>query len=1108
MATGGGVAGVARILLIADPSALQASISKGVTGAIAGSRGSLSAAGQVLTTSLGAGFAIAGAAAVKASLDFERAFTKIDASSNASAADIARWREEVMSLSTATGVAPQELADGLFFLASAGLKTSAVMETLEVSARAAASGFGEMGEISRLLIAVQNAYAASGQTAAAAGDTLAAAIRESTAEADDFSTAIGRVLPIAAAAGVEFNEVAASLSSLSNIGLPVNEGVTALRGLLKSIVAPTKQAKDAMSDLGISTDQLRAILSEQGLLAALQTLNERSNGNLDILRNLIPNVRALTGELGLTGENADHVNEIFQRLLNSTGSLDDAFSTTAEGPAFQFQVALARLQQALIDFGEDLLPTVISALKILIPALQLAANFAGTALQAFLLYKGLIFLPKLLLGIGLGLERIVALEGAANVFKGLGIGLASISRFAGPAAIALTAAWLAMDKFTENARKTSDSINQVRSSFVRGKIDADAFRDSVGRTLNQDVGRGASFFARAGIEEEIDAMNQLRYAQQRAGIGAAQLAREQRKAARSHIENGKVIKNFANITTQELDKWREDALKNLIQVAGGLEDTGRTFTLTAKEANRGIGRMARDQRTLADDLKKLDKIKVGDQLKKFLIEEGPQAIHAFVTGTKQERAAFRREFSKYQDAAKDTIRNLKRITKQGGNEVATSLADGIETGLRENRDRIVAVAREIARAAIDAVKEELDAESPSRVMIEVGKDFVDGFIIGVSDRIDSAAARSQQMSERFVNRFVRGLQRSIGKIRTQLQELLPEIRKTFGIGAADQVDAFIKSFGKLDKEFTKLFRKITRLRDALRSGFEQFDLVSGAIEAIDNFDQAQQDFLDQQKDLQEQLAEAIAEGDAEAIADLQEQLNALEPPAALDLQAMAQNMVAQAQELGRTLKRLQAAGLRPDLLRKIAEMGPAGIAFGQELLADPALLAAFNEAQATINQVLQDTSNALVDAQFGEKMEKLGDRFDTLRARLEKFLEGLDLPKVTEETRQFLNALQKLIDYINDLVKQNQNNAQANANATARIASESAKGDQGQNKGKNFAETEYTPPIIHQSWMDELQRASQRDSGDIVIEIDGREVFRAVREEALRVGRRNGTSGI
>lgn len=320
---------------------------------------SLTSVGKSMTKYVSLPLLAVGAASAKLAVDFEESFTRIRANSNLTGKEIDHLRKVVLQLSGKTAQSPKELADGLYFLASAGLSAAQVEDTLTQAAKASAAGFGDVADVAKLTANALNAYAKDGLTARKVTDSLAAAIREGTAEPDAFANALGRILPFAQKAGVGFDEVTASLASLSNIGIDVNEGVTSMRGLLSALISPTEQARDAMKEYGLSADGLRQSLADDGLLATMRLLEDRTNGNIDAQRKIIPNIRALAGLFGITGQKADKVNDSFHRVMDSTGDLDKAFDKTRKGPAFKFQQMLADFQRLGIKLGEALLPTLL-----------------------------------------------------------------------------------------------------------------------------------------------------------------------------------------------------------------------------------------------------------------------------------------------------------------------------------------------------------------------------------------------------------------------------------------------------------------------------------------------------------------------------------------------------------------------------------------------------------------------------------------------------------------------------------------------------------------------------------------------------------------------------
>ena len=321
------------------------------------------------------------AVSVKSALDFNQEFTRIAAITNVVDEDIAGLRDTVLELSHETAVAPTELAHALYFLASAGLDSSQVLEALDATAHGAAIGLGEAGDLARITANAMNAFQDQGLTATQVMDTLTAALREGTAEPDEFANALGRVLPIADNAGISFQAVAASLATMSNAGLDVNEGVTALRAILQSLVAPTKQTETAFEQMGLTVTDVVASMKGQGLIATLRMISARakeasgSTGEYNqMMRAAIPNIRGLAGALNLTGQRADKVDQIFTNVLNSTGDMGEAFQTTAESDAFKVKQAMNDIQIAGMQLASATLPLVSSALGFVADNAQLIVN--------------------------------------------------------------------------------------------------------------------------------------------------------------------------------------------------------------------------------------------------------------------------------------------------------------------------------------------------------------------------------------------------------------------------------------------------------------------------------------------------------------------------------------------------------------------------------------------------------------------------------------------------------------------------------------------------------------------------------------------------------------
>jgi TP901 family phage tail tape measure protein len=331
------------------------------TDALRGLGQDLGRVGRNLTTAITLPIIGAGAAITKVAVDFDTALRRIVGLTDVTAEEIEGIREAILSLSGVVGKTPQELAEAFYFLASAGLTTQQALESLGPAAKASAAGMGATADIARILGGAINAYGAENITAAQAADILTAAVGKGSAEAADFAQVLGPVIPIAANLGVSFDQVAAAVAGMTTVSIDADTAAVGLKNILTSILNPTTEAKTQLLALGTSAGALREQLREKGLLVTLRDLEERFRGNEEAIGKVFGDVRGLVGVTALLGLTEEKLNDIFGATVNSLGALDVAYRDT-EGPARDFERAIADVQATLIEIGTIVIPLVLQLL--------------------------------------------------------------------------------------------------------------------------------------------------------------------------------------------------------------------------------------------------------------------------------------------------------------------------------------------------------------------------------------------------------------------------------------------------------------------------------------------------------------------------------------------------------------------------------------------------------------------------------------------------------------------------------------------------------------------------------------------------------------------------
>lgn len=313
---------------------------------------------------------LAGGAAVKMAADFDRSMTQIKSLVGVASDEVDRMGEKVKSMSSNIGVSSTESAEALFFITSAGLRGSEAMDVLNASMKAAAIGLGDTKTVADLATSAMNAYGSDVLSATDATDVMVSAVREGKLEASELAGSMGRVLPVASAMGVRFDEVGAAFAALSRTGTNAAEAATQIRGILTSLLKPTKEASDTLAEMGLNTQNLRQQIKEEGLLAALETLKRNFDGNDEAAQKVFGNVRALSGIMDLLGANVQTTRDIFDSMTKSAGATNTAFEVLQDSAEYKLRKSMIEVKNSFTETGAVILEGLLPHIKSLADSIK------------------------------------------------------------------------------------------------------------------------------------------------------------------------------------------------------------------------------------------------------------------------------------------------------------------------------------------------------------------------------------------------------------------------------------------------------------------------------------------------------------------------------------------------------------------------------------------------------------------------------------------------------------------------------------------------------------------------------------------------------------------
>lgn len=452
--------------------------------------------GNKLSVGLTLPLVAAGAAAIKTSMDFETTFSRMQGLAGVSADEVAGLRDEVLSLSGETTRSPQELAESLYFIRSAGISGQTALDTLEQSAKAAAAGLGSTVDVADAVTSAINAYGAENLSAAEATDVLTATVREGKAEASSFTPVFGRLLPVAKELGVSFDQVGAGLAYLTRTTGDASMAGTQLAGIMRKLLVPSQAAREQLDEMGLSADSLRQMVREQGLLATLEELESRAGGGVaDAFQKLFEDADAVTGALQIVGDESGAVQATFANLEGSTGATDSAFAKFAETAGFKNAQAFAKLQETLIELGDTLVPIATDIASAIGRVVGVFSDLDPAAQKIVIAFGAIAAASGPMLSIGGNMMTMwgkVTQQLAATSTSGdatvrslgrIGTALQSTVAVAGAAA----SAWAAYQVMVANARaegaRFADGMSELIMSFDPGEASPEEFGQRIEHLL-------------------------------------------------------------------------------------------------------------------------------------------------------------------------------------------------------------------------------------------------------------------------------------------------------------------------------------------------------------------------------------------------------------------------------------------------------------------------------------------------------------------------------------------------------------------------------------------------------------------------------------------------
>lgn len=306
--------------------------------------------GAIAAIGLGGSFGIA-----KEWTKFETAITNAGVMAGATAQELEKMGQAARKSALDTAITAVEAAEGMYYVASAGIDVTKDMNLYNASMNLAVGTTSNMSDAVQLVNSVLSQFNLSLTDSGKVADTLAYAISGSQANMGKLSASMRQAGAIAGAVGQDFNDVAASLMQMYNNGLQGEQAGTALRSVFSRLLNVTGEAKRAFDELGISLEAVDP--SQVGIIQIVQEF-EKAAPSMSQLVQIFGQeaVAAFQILMNAGGQTLKELSDGAEEAAGRASEMADAFNKT---DATKIQNMIDSLKDLAYDVG----PAIVEAFE-------------------------------------------------------------------------------------------------------------------------------------------------------------------------------------------------------------------------------------------------------------------------------------------------------------------------------------------------------------------------------------------------------------------------------------------------------------------------------------------------------------------------------------------------------------------------------------------------------------------------------------------------------------------------------------------------------------------------------------------------------------------------
>ena len=299
-----------------------------------------------------------GTASLKATMDFDKSMSKVQALSGATGEQLILLKDKATELGATTAFSASQVSEAMQYMALAGWKTNDILEgTAGILAAASASG-EELAKVSDIITDGLSAFGLEASKANHFADVLSTTATNANTTIGMMGEAFTYAGSVAGALGYSVEDTALAIGIMANSGIKASQAGTALRTMLTELSGTLEITGKNLGTYVIQTSNADGTMKPfretlESLRYAFSQLSEAERASM---AESLVGKNAMAGLLAIMNTSDEAFNSLATAIDNSTGSAERMSDVMLDNLAGQLTIIMSGVESLALAIGDRLTP--------------------------------------------------------------------------------------------------------------------------------------------------------------------------------------------------------------------------------------------------------------------------------------------------------------------------------------------------------------------------------------------------------------------------------------------------------------------------------------------------------------------------------------------------------------------------------------------------------------------------------------------------------------------------------------------------------------------------------------------------------------------------------